>query len=434
MNIENRKIYNWNLAYNLVMQVKDTFMKEVNQGEDVSNYNFETWLVSLNNDYFNKVFSFLDVTQYGTMVLLKYKGYQYIFKDGVDNTNFWNMYDGLFRYCRSIVIDLQNEDIVLLPQSKFHNLNEIDGWMLEDVEDKISKAKEVEVTNKLDGSNQNARYYNGKIIMSGSQALDPNNSWRLADGYAMLTDNHVRMMKEFPNYTFMFEFISQKDAHVVCYSKEQEGLYLFGMRNVLTGIEVSYENVVLIAQYNGVKTTEIYKKTLEEIIDESKKYTSDEKEGWVINIIFDDDTNFKVKLKTEDYVHMHKILSKLTSPNLVVENIAENRFDDFFSKVPITHRDKINKYAEIVYNYVNSMEANTRRYYHIAPKEDKKEFMIWVDTVVPKQYRGYVRSIYLGKEYSFLKKGAVKVPSYKSFNEILKEEKISVEEILEDDE
>lgn len=70
---------------------------------------------------------------------------------------------------------------------------------------------------------QSAHWYNKKIIMVGSQAINHNNSWRLQDGYRMINElpGYEKMLKN-PNFTFIFEYISLKDAHVVKYGKEQE--------------------------------------------------------------------------------------------------------------------------------------------------------------------------------------------------------------------
>ena len=51
------------------------------------------------------------------------------------------------------------------------------------------------------------------------------------------------MIAENPDYTFVFEYISMRDAHVVSYSPEQEGMYLIGIRNILTGKQLSFKEV-----------------------------------------------------------------------------------------------------------------------------------------------------------------------------------------------
>ena len=73
--------------------------------------------------------------------------------------------------------------IVLCPFAKFFNINELEETSLENIQSRVDNAKTVEISNKLDGSMQSATWYNGQIIMAGSQSIDPNMSWRLQDGY-----------------------------------------------------------------------------------------------------------------------------------------------------------------------------------------------------------------------------------------------------------
>ncbi len=84
----------------------------------------------------------------------------------------WTNPGSIYRECRSVVIDVVNEQLVLAPFRKFFNLNEVDENRLENILNKIKSAKSIEITDKLDGSMQNARYYNGDIVISGSRALD----------------------------------------------------------------------------------------------------------------------------------------------------------------------------------------------------------------------------------------------------------------------
>lgn len=93
---------------------------------------------------------------------------------------------------------------------------------------------------------QSAIWYDEKIVMAGSQAINPKNSWRLQDGYRMIHElpGYEEMLKIHPNVIFIFEYISLKDAHVVKYTKDQEGLYLIGIRSNEYGTElsISYSN------------------------------------------------------------------------------------------------------------------------------------------------------------------------------------------------
>lgn len=374
------------------------------------------------------IFKPLQINCCNGLVLFKYSSFITLDDLGMFGNNFWSLHNGLYKECRSVVIDILNKCIVLAPQAKFFNVNENDEWSYDNIKNKISNAKKVEITNKLDGSNQNYRWYRGEIVGSGSSAIDRNESWRLQKGYNLLTLNHKIMMRDYKDYTFMYEFISPENQVVVQYSKEQEGLYLFGMRNVNTGKELTYEEVLQIADEYDVKTTEIYQDSFDDIMGQLDNYSSNEKEGWVIGIVDNNDNIFKAKLKVNDYVLMHKALAKLISPNAVIKAIADDKWDDFYSKVPFAYRENADNIKKTVLRYVNYMSCKIEGYCSQSVRElgdsknDKKTFMLWCKENVPKYYQGYVIQKYYGREINFLTKG---LNGYKKLNElIVKEEEV----------
>ncbi len=347
----------------------------------------------------------LIINCYNGFVLFKYKNYVELNDMGY-SSDFFDLYNSLYLECRSVVFDIMGEhgvDIVLAPQPKFFNVNENEKWSDEVVRQKIDKAVKVEISNKLDGSNQNYRWYNGAIVGAGSQALDPDDSWRLADGYNLLTSEYKEMMKAYPNYTFMFEYISPKNIIVVNYTKEQEGLYLFGMRNVYTGKQLTYDEVLEIGHKYSVKCTDVYNNSYDEILDSVDDYTCNEKEGWVIGLMDKNGDIFKAKLKTTDYVLMHKAVTKLVSPKFIIEAINEGRWDDAYAKVPIGVKDIANDIAKKVYRYMAVIDAQVEEYYVQYQDLDRKDFMITVDKEVPRVMVGHVKNLYLGKPANYLK-------------------------------
>ena len=364
------------------------------------------------------IFKPLDITCYNNFALFKYKSY--IALDDMDmfGQDFWTMYNGLYRECRSIVFDIKQGKIVLAPQPKFHNVNENDEWSADSIRDRIANAKKVEITNKLDGSNQNYRWYDGEIVGSGSSALNPVESWRLTEGYSLLTNGHKQMMKDMPDWTFMFEYISPKNIIVVNYTQEQEGLYLFGARNVYSGKQLTYEEVLSIGKQYNVLCTDIYDDTFEDIMTKLDDYKSDDKEGWVIGIQDKNGDIFKAKLKVNDYVLMHKALTKIISPNAIIKAIADDCYDDFYSKIPVAYRGLADDISKVVYNYLYTT-AFEIGYYCTKAKEnsnDTKSFMIYCDKEVPKKYRGYVKAKFLGRDFNVLKKNGL---GYKKLNELV---------------
>ena len=423
----------WNPVLNKVIEIKNEYKKRFGY---ISYYYkdgytsesqtcVERWIEYLNgiepfNQYkeYEDIFSCLEMNQFGTFVLIRYARYSNVY-DGeteVSGEDFWDRYDGFYRECRSVVIDVKNECLVLTPFKKFFNINELEETNYDNIKNRINKATCIEFTDKLDGSMQSARWYDNKIVMSGSQAINPLNSWRLEDGYRMvnLLPGYKDMLKHYPTYTFIFEYISLKDAHVVKYKKEQEGLYLIGIRDTSTGIEMPYNIVINVAKAYHVPTTKLFDKKLDEIMSELDDKKSDEAEGFVVNI-----DGFKVKIKYNDYTYIHKALSKLSSINLVIRSIADDKYDDLLSKLPIAYHENVKKVSNIVFNYIKETKNKIREYYNAAPKNSKKDFMLYVDRNVPKQYKGYCRDMYYGKDFNVIKShGETQCPHYKKLKDM----------------
>ncbi len=417
---------NWNPVLNKFIEIKKEYKKrikcptyEYKDGfTDESQTCLERWVEELNNlepanqySEFEDLLSCLELNQYKNLLLLRYGRYSNIYDGETENSgeDLWERYDGFYRECRSIVIDVVNDCIVLCPFRKFFNINELEETSLENIKSRIEKAYTIEFSNKLDGSMQSATWYDDKIIMAGSQAINPDNSWRLQDGYRMIMElpGYEKMLKEHVGVTFIFEYISLKDAHVVKYKKYQEGLYLIGIRMNKTGKELPYHTVIAIANIYGIPTTNIFDKTLNELMNELDDKSSDEAEGFVINI-----DGYKVKVKYNDYRHIHKALSKLSSVNLIIRSIADDYYDDLLAKLPLAYHNNVKKVSNIVFKYIKDTENIVNEYFHNAPKTDKKEFMIWVTKNVPKKYRGFCRELYYGKEINVIKFCKYGAPKY----------------------
>lgn len=402
----------WNKVFDTFIDIK----KEIGN-EFTLDIPFKLLIDTYCSDYHKQLCEPLELNQYNELLLIRYGRYSNVFngESEYDYNDFWDLHDGFYQECRSLVINLIKEEIVLCPFKKFRNLNECEENNLENIQSKIKQAHNIEITNKLDGSMQCARWYDNKVVMAGSQALDINNSWRLKDGYNRLTNdsNYVKMLQDNPNYTFIFEYISLEDAHVVIYTKEQEGLYLIGIRDCANGKQLSYKQVIDCANRYNILTTELYNQDFGTILNTLNKYKSCDKEGYVLNI-----DGYMVKIKCDDYVNIHRILSNISSINLIIKNIADGTFDDLISKVPQVYKDRVFKISNIVYNYIIQTDVTVESYYYDAPKSSKKEFMIWVDNNVPHEYKGYVRGIYLGKEVNYLKSGNKNCPNYKKLKDM----------------
>ena len=397
----------WNPVLNKFIEIKWAFLRAFSRDElydyDKSKQTcLEYWVEKLDSPEYTELIKPLQLIEHNGLLLIRYGNYADVFggEDDVTPDEFWDKYDGFYLECRSVVIDVHENRLVVTPFKKFRNLNECEETSIENISKRIKDAKCVEFSDKLDGSMQAVRYYNDNIVMCGSTSLNPETSWRLKDGYHMLfrRAGYIDLIMDNPLLTFIFEYISMKDAHVVVYSKEQEGLYLIGIRNSVTGEEYSYKEVNRFANKYSIPTTRVFDKTLDDVIKELDDKKSNEAEGFVVNI-----DGYKVKIKYNDYVSMHRILSEISSINLVIKNIADGTFDDMISKVPKAYKDRVMQTANIVFKYIHNTELRIKEYFDKAPKDDKKEFMLWVESNVPNSIKAFVREKYYGREYNLIK-------------------------------
>ena len=397
----------WSSVLNVITDIKEKYINKFN----AITYNkgdYETclirWIAELNDELYLSMFAPIQTSQNGELVLVRYGEYSDVFggESEIVYDEFWDRFDNFYRECRSIVINVVSDEIAILPFNKFFNINELDETNIDVVKERMLNAKSIEITDKLDGSMQCGRFYNNKIIMSGSKSLSVNDSWRLSDGYKMLTtnENYVQMLVENPDLTFIFEYLSYEDSHVVIYSEDDYGLHLIGVRNTITGELYSYHVMLDYAKKYNVKTTTLFvDKTLDEIMESLDDYKSNEKEGFVLNI-----DNFMVKIKYNDYVAMHKILSQISSINLIIKAIGDGIFDDFISKIPTSYKQRVLDVANKIFKYMSLIKTDIEKYYNQTIELEFVEKMKYIQQNVPKSLQGMVINKVKGNEINVIKR------------------------------
>ena len=408
--------FTWNPVFREIMRLKKSYISTVGPTKDIydaTGYKtcVDKWIEKTQDSFWSDVRPFLIIKQYKTAILFKY-GNLAVLSDlaeekGMTTTDqLWNAWDGFLQSCRSITIDVKKETIITCPFDKFFNVGELESTSWDVVKRLMEKAVNIEFSNKLDGSICIARYIGeNEFFITTSGSLDDSDEQAtvLRDVkkvfYAPENANLREFVKEFREYPCMFEYSAVDNRIVVKYSKAEEGLYLIGLRYNGNGILAPYGILRSLAKEKMIKVTSVFKGSLDEVMEIIKTKKSDEMEGFVINI-----DGHLFKLKTDDYVKVHKIISKLSAPNVLIRAIADGVYDDLLAKVPETFKADIQKIAAIIYDFENFNQKLTQGYYEMAPKEERKNFMIWVENSVPNNLKGAVRNVYLGKPNNFLKK------------------------------
>lgn len=375
-----------------------------------------------------EIVSGMEITQHDSLALFHYADFSVIYGD-FNPEDYWNSFGGIYRTCRSTVIDLANGETVIKPFDKFFNIGELPETSIETVEDLIKNAKSIEISNKLDGSifcvcNRIKSDYTGSYTETNfctSQSLNPETSWHLAMGIDLYRkDSAIQdMLKNEPFYsTFMFEMITKEDAHVVYYPSEMYGLHLIGVREP-SGRLLAYSEVLALAKKYGVKTTEIYDRTFSEVFSSLDEKKSDEAEGFVIRI---DGKYFK--LKYNDYVQVHKTINRLVSASGVIESFKNGTIDDLISKVPVTYKEKIIEIADKIAATAEAVRSVQQVVVKKCMNKELKDQMIWIQKNVPKMLQGRCINAVKYKDFNFFPakgKGAPKLREIEELGRVSRE-------------
>jgi hypothetical protein len=140
-------MYEWNPIYNLVMKIKRDYY---NEKQYFDTYNFEIWIKYLYNKEFNDVFNSLlyiedkykYLEQLDCLQFVQYENYLLI-RYGISalQKDFWTNKNSIYKECRSVVIELEKEELVLTPFRKFYNLNEVEENSLQNIQERIKRLK-----------------------------------------------------------------------------------------------------------------------------------------------------------------------------------------------------------------------------------------------------------------------------------------------------
>lgn len=283
-------------------------------------------------------------TQNGNLLLVKY------------SKNIWNTgWHNLAKQCRGKVIDLNTKQIVVYPFDKFFNLNEVDETKEERIQDLLSRAKEVYVTDKKDGSAIIVTKYKGKLIINTNGEFK---NLQIDLAKKLFELKYKKFYENVPEgFTFVFELIHPDNRIVLDYGKEKK-LYLLAVRNLKTRKLKSYPELCEIAKKYSLDITESFKYTnLFDFIEKALNST-EIREGWVFRVVTDKE-DFMFKLKYQEYFKLARI-QNVPSLKKLYNLMIENRIDDLLSVSESDLRTKIENDTQILLNYIE----NFKRYIH----------------------------------------------------------------------
>ncbi len=234
-----------------------------------------------------------------------------------EKCNYENKWDEYTKMCRGLILN-NNGEIIARPFPKFFNVGQTEESELKNLPSEVP-----EITQKLDGS-LGIQYYDGdKVCIASRGSFDSEQARWATKWIQERYDKHH--FKE--GYTYLYEIIYPENRIVVNY-KDRKELVLLAVINIRDGSELNLEAE---AKGLGLVNAPIYNyKDAKELVPLLSKLSGNE-EGFVVRYA---SNNFRVKMKGEEYVRLHKIITGLNTKH-IWEYLKEGKeLGEFLKAVP----------------------------------------------------------------------------------------------------
>ena len=290
--------------------------------------------------------------------------------------NRWNY---LERISRGLILNRETGKVMARPFDRFWNWGEHGRYGTGEI---------VLVTEKLDGS---MIAVSGDLVTTRGSFTSEQALW--AKEY--IAKHHPDLTIP-SDMTLMFEAIYPENRIIVDYHGE-ESLVLLAARNNLTGDYAPEHWLSWFSEKNGLLLRDAWaQEDVDLIINVANKHSGLYQEGYVIHM--SDGSMWKIK--GQDYVRLHKAISGLSLKNTAKACKARTEWE-LFDLVPDEFLDEYKEWVDIVHETIHETILEVEHFFHIAPKESRKEFATWVNDKVP-LWAPYLFKRYDGKDYTDL--------------------------------
>ena len=225
---------------------------------------------------------------------------------------------------RGLIID-DNDKIIARPFKKFFNMEELKANGIPN--------EKYEVYKKMDGSLGILFYYANTWHMATRGSFTSEQAMK---GISIFNSKYKHLI---PNLnvelTYLFEIIYSENRIVVDYGTTED-LILLGAIHAESGNEIDIKDINL--PFTKVESYEITN------FEDLKNRNTQNEEGYVIKFI---PSNFRMKIKFEDYVTLHGIVTEFSTKkvweilkdNQDLEKLLEMVPDEFYDKVKLVYDD-----------------------------------------------------------------------------------------------
>ena len=254
-------------------------------------------------------------------------------------TQYDGHWDEITLACRGLIVDSSTGEILVRPIPKFFNYEEVPN------EVPLLDSEYIHVQDKMDGSLGIIFNYKGEWILSSRGSFT---SDQAVKGTEILKSRY-RLDKFVSEVAYIVEIIYPENRIVVDYGPEEKLVFLTA--TVAEMGELNWETAKSIFKASEIPVEDIVSSSLEKIDSDIYRKLKDKnesnKEGFVLRFY---PSNFRCKIKFEDYVRLHRIVTQISSYDIWEHLIASNELpENFLTNVP-----------DEFYDWVKEVESGLR--------------------------------------------------------------------------
>lgn len=305
-----------------------------------------------------------------------------------DSCSYEGGWNSINKLCRGLIIDTRDGSIVARSFPKFFNLGETPESSLENL-----PIETFEVFEKMDGSMGSIYFHDGKWRVATPGSMD---SPQAREATSMLEGYATDLIP--PGCTPVVEIIYPENRIVVDYGNTR-ALVLLAVFNH-DGTEWPRNDVNLLAERCGFDIVTQHKD-----IDFVRAQFRENQEGYVVRFR----SGLRVKIKSPVYVMAHRFLTNISIPR-VIEACRDGSIAAVAAQCPETWRNKLDDLMGMVRTRFNQINAIVTLHWQKMsaanpvpgtshdPKTWRKQFAIWIQTNVPRQYQSGVFNLLSNKD------------------------------------
>jgi RNA ligase len=275
----------------------------------------------IDNDELNKLISehFISVRKHPQLDLWIY--------NYTPKCQYHRVWNEITTKCRGLIMD-SGGNVIANPFSKFFNLGE-EGMTMENLPSEIPQ-----ITEKVSGS-LGVLYDNASspAVSTRGSFESPMAVW----GSSWLSVKGFEMSDFKKEYTYLFEIIYKENKIICDYNTEE--LVLLAVRHTLTGNEINH---IEEAERLGITPVNVFNLSLNEAIAKLNGMKGEKQEGFVVKY----NNGLRVKLKCDDYVRIHRIISGFSRKHII--EAMENGNTMFLNELP----DELHNEAKAIINEI----------------------------------------------------------------------------------